>query len=218
MKLFDLQAEERPRERLKKQGASSLSNAELLAILLRTGRKGESVLTLSQKLLIHFKGLDGLASSEIKEMSSLLGMGETKAITLKAAFELGERLTREHHEERFCLNSPEAVYSLYKDQMRHCDRETLLALHLDTKKRLITEEVVSVGILNSSQVHPREVFRKAIKNGAASLVLIHNHPSGDPTPSPEDIQVTEQLREVGHLIQIPILDHLIIGSASYKRI
>jgi len=218
MKISELPLQERPRERLTKHGARHLSNVELLAILLRTGRPGQSVITIAQKLLVQFGGLQGLATSELKELSTLSGIGQAKAIALKAAFELGQRLTKEYPEEKFILNSPESVFALYADQMRHSDRETLIALHLDTKKRLLAEEVVSIGTLNSSQVHPREVFRKAIKNGAASIILIHNHPSGDPTPSPEDIQTTKHLRDVGQLIQIPILDHLIIGRSTYERI
>lgn len=215
MKIQEWPLEERPRERLEKLGAKHLSTAELTAILLRTGKKGESAVLLAQKLLVRFGGLRGIACAELTELAELSGVGKTKAIGLKAALEFGRRATQENGTEKIILNSPDAVFSLYREEMRHKDREVLVALHLDTKRQLLAEETVSVGTLNSSLVHPREVFRRAIKNGAASIILLHNHPSGDPTPSPEDREVTQRIDAVGKLVGISLIDHLIFGDGKY---
>ena len=188
MKIQEWPLQERPRERLIRQGEKSLSTAELLAILLRTGKRGESALALAQKLFFEFGGLRALSQATVKELSAFVGVGEAKAVGIKAALELARRRAREQGEEKIQIYSAEVIFTLYQEEMRCKDRETLLALHLDTKKQLIAEEIVSVGTLNSSLVHPREIFRRAIKNGAHSLILLHNHPSGNPTPSQEDIK------------------------------
>ncbi len=209
---------DQPRERMAKKGIDSLSNAELLAIVLRTGRVGEPVITLAHRLLVQMGGLKGIASSEWQELSQLQGIGGAKAMSIKAAVELATRFSKEEESESLLLDSPLKIIFQYSYQMEQYDRETLIALHLDTKKRLISEEVVAIGTLNASLVHPREVFRKAVKQGAAAIVLLHNHPSGDPTPSPEDIQVTKRLKEVGKLMGIPLLDHFVIGNKTYRQI
>lgn len=211
MKIQEWPIQERPRERLAQVGEKNLSTAELLAILIRTGKRGESAALIAQKLLVRFGGLKGIAAASLQELSQISGIGPAKAVSLKAALELGRRLIRDNGDEKIVLNSAQEIFELYREEMRHQDREVLIALHLDTRKQLIAEEVVSVGTLNSSLVHPREVFRRAIKNSAAALVLLHNHPSGDPTPSAEDIEVTERIQEVGKLVGIPLVDHLIFG-------
>ena len=218
MSILKWPVSERPRERLARLGGASLSTTELLAILIRTGQRGSSALVLAQKLLVAFGGLAGISRATVLELSSISGIGLSKAVSLKAAMELSRRTSKENPTERIVLNSSQAVQNLYMEEMLYKDRETLIALHLDTKKQLIAEEVVSVGTLNSSLVHPREIFRHAIKNGADSLILLHNHPSGDPTPSTEDLEVTKRLQLVGELLQIPLIDHLIFGDRKVHSI
>ncbi len=218
MSILKWPVSERPRERLARLGGASLSTTELLAILIRTGQRGNSALTLAQKLLVAFGGLGGVSRATVRELCSIAGIGFSKAVSLKAAIELSRRISKENPTERIVLNSSEAVQNLYMEEMLYKDRETLIALHLDTKKQLISEEIVSVGTLNSSLVHPREIFRHAIKNGADSLILLHNHPSGDPTPSTEDLQVTQRLQLVGELLQIPLIDHLIFGDRKVQSV
>lgn len=211
MKIREWPLQERPRERMIREGEQALSSTELLAILLRTGKQGTSALMLAQMLLVRFGGIKGIRMATLRELVLLPGMGMAKAVCIQAGFELGCRLSQKKEEDKIELHTFEAVASLYKEEMRHKDRETLMALHLDTKKQLIAEEVVSIGTLNASLVHPREVFRKAIKNGAASIILLHNHPSGNPTPSQEDIKITQRLQVIGELLEIPLLDHLVFG-------
>lgn len=218
MLMKDLPVKERPRERLLRYGEKHLSAAELMAILLRTGTRGESAHLIAQKMLVHFGGIAGIRSAGLRELSCLKGVGRNKSLLIKAAFELGRRAAAEPAVERLKCDSQKTVFQLYRDEMKAKDREILIALHLDTKKQLIAEETISVGTLNSSLVHPREVFRKAIKNGADSIILLHNHPSGDPVPSPEDIEVTRKLKEVGQLVGIPVLDHLVFGECAFQAV
>ncbi|NLY89191.1 MAG: DNA repair protein RadC [Firmicutes bacterium] len=211
----DLPAEERPRERLEKYGAQSLSNAELLAILLRTGTSGLSALDLATTILAQFQTLDEIAAAGIGELSQIKGMGQSKAVQVLAAFELGRRLQVSEASKYEQVSSPGKVAELVMPRLRFLKQEHFLVIHLNTKNRVLSIETISMGTLDSSLVHPRDVFRTAIKNSSASLILVHNHPSGEPYPSNEDLNITRRLKEAGELLGIPILDHVIIGDNKY---
>lgn len=210
-----LPVEERPRERLKKFGAQSLSNVELLAILLRTGAAGLSALDLAGAILARFQSLNEIAAAEIGELSQIKGMGLSKAVQLLAAFELGRRLQISELSSSPRISSPGDVAELVMPRLRFLKQEHFLVIHLNTKNKILSEETISKGTLDSSLVHPREVFKTAVKNSSAALILVHNHPSGDPQPSNDDINLTRRLKEAGELMGIPILDHLIIGDNKY---
>ncbi|AXM89626.1 MULTISPECIES: RadC family protein [Anoxybacillus] len=207
--------DERPRERLLSEGPQSLSNQELLAILLRTGTKQYSVLTLAQHLLTHFEGLRQLKDATIEEMTSIKGIGKTKAIQIIAALELGRRVHQLQYDDRYVIRSPEDGARYVMEDMRFLSQEHFVVLYLNTKNQVMHKKTVFIGSLNASIVHPREVYKEAIKRSAASIICIHNHPSGDPTPSREDIEVTRRLAECGRLVGIELLDHLIIGDKTY---
>ncbi|NLZ44617.1 MAG: DNA repair protein RadC [Clostridia bacterium] len=211
----DLPTEERPRERLEKYGAQSLSNAELLAILLRTGTHGLSALDLATTILAQFQTLDEIAAAGIGELSQIKGLGQSKAVQILAAFELGRRLQVSEVLQKGRVSSPGKVAELVMPRLRFLKQEHFLAIHLNTKNRVLAIETISIGTLDSSLVHPREVFRAAIKNSSASLILVHNHPSGEPYPSNEDLNITRRLKESGELLGIPVLDHIIIGGNKY---
>ncbi|MCZ0756673.1 RadC family protein [Anoxybacillus sp. J5B_2022] len=211
----DVPKEARPRERLLSDGPESLSNQELLALLLRTGTKEESVLQLAQRLLHHFEGLRLLKDATVEEMTSIKGIGEAKAIQILAAIELGRRIGRLSYDERYVIRSPEDGAKYVMDDMRFLSQEHFVAIYLNTKNQVIHRKTVFIGSLNASIVHPREVFKEAIKRSAASIICAHNHPSGDPTPSREDIEVTRRLAECGRIIGIELLDHLIIGDQKF---
>jgi DNA repair protein RadC len=213
--LRDVPTEERPRERMQTLGAEALTNAELLAILLRTGSKNESVLHLSERLLSEANGLRHLYDMSLGEMTSLHGIGLAKAIQVKAALELGKRVGSMTKESRYTIRSPKDAALYMMGEMRALKQEHFVCLFLNMKNHVIGKETVFVGSLNSSIVHPREIFRSAIKRSAASIICLHNHPSGDPTPSPEDIQVTKRLVEAGELMGVDLLDHVIIGDQEY---
>jgi DNA repair protein RadC len=208
---------ERPRERLKLRGAAALSDAELIAILLRTGMKGTSVVQLAQELLVKFRTLPELAGALVEEIAQVKGIGETKAIQLKAAFELARRLSSNTRDKQTPISSPEDAAVVVREDMRLLDREEFRVLLLNTKNGLIKKCEVSRGSLNASIVEPREVFKDAIAASAASMILVHNHPSGDPTPSSEDIAVTKRLVKAGELLNIAVLDHIILGHRTTKR-
>ena len=208
---------ERPRERLKLRGAAALSDAELIAILLRTGMKGTSVVQLAQELLVKFRTLPELAGALVEEIAQVKGIGETKAIQLKAAFELARRLSGNTRDNQTPISSPEDAAVVVREDMRLLDREEFRVLLLNTKNGLIKKCEVSRGSLNASIVEPREVFKDAIAASAASMILVHNHPSGDPTPSSEDIAVTKRLVKAGELLNIAVLDHIILGHRTTKR-
>jgi len=211
----DLPEEERPRERLAKRGPEALANSELLAILLRTGSAKESALGLASRLLSRFGGLRGIAQATVEQLSEVSGMGLAKAAQLKAAFELGKRLAVSSDEARPTIGSPGDAASLVMEEVRYQDREHFLALFLDSRNRVIAQRTISVGSLQSNIVHPREVFKEAISRSSASLIVLHNHPSGDPTPSEDDRAITARLKEAGNLIGIPLLDHIIIGGGRF---
>ncbi|SFA38813.1 DNA replication and repair protein RadC [Parageobacillus thermantarcticus] len=211
----DVPKDDRPRERLLSAGPESLADHELLAILLRTGTKEESVLQLAHRLLQHFEGLRLLKDASIEEITSIKGIGTTKAIQILAAIELGRRIHRLGYNDRYVIRSPEDGAKYVMEDMRFLSQEHFVAIYLNTKNQVIHRKTIFIGSLNASIVHPREVFKEAIKRSAASIICVHNHPSGDPTPSREDIDVTKRLAECGRIIGIELLDHLIIGDQKF---
>ncbi|OPX82447.1 MAG: hypothetical protein A4E52_02055 [Pelotomaculum sp. PtaB.Bin013] len=211
----ELPAEMRPRERLLKEGAGALSEIELLAILLGTGSPENTVLELASLILTRFRSLRLLVDATIEELSEIKGVGLAKASQVKAALELARRLSRFTSQPRPVIKSPADAAGLVMEEMRHLDREHFRALLLNTRNQVVANDEVSIGTLNTSSVHPRELFRNAIKRSAASLVLVHNHPSGDATPSKEDLDVTRRLCEAGRIIGIEVLDHIIIGDNKF---
>jgi DNA repair protein RadC len=211
----ELPASERPREKLLNRGAFSVSNAELLAILLRTGTKQENVTRIAERLLADYKDLSGLAALTPRELEQVHGIGPAKAVTLAAAIEFAKRLSAHVPAQRPVIRSPGDAAAIVMPQLRYESKEHFMALLLSTKNHVLAVPVISIGSLNASIVHPRELFREAISHSAASTILVHNHPSGDPTPSPEDISLTRRLVEAGQLLDISVLDHLIIGDGKY---
>jgi DNA repair protein RadC len=209
--LRDVPSEERPRERMLQYGSQALSNAELLAILLRTGTYSESAVRLAQRILSECGSLRSLVDMSKDQLTQIKGIGNAKALQIQASIELGRRLSRTTLNEAVIIRSPENVAELMREELRYLQKEHFVCLFLNTKNHVIAQETLSMGSLNASIVHPREVFRAAIKRSSASIVCVHNHPSGDPTPSPEDIQLTHRLVEAGSIIGIEVLDHIIIG-------
>lgn len=205
---------ERPRERLIKYGAETLSDAQLLAIILRTGSNRKTVIDTAIELIQSFGGLRGLSEASVGELKKFRGLGTAKIAQIKASFELGRRsLSEKPHEKVF--NSAEAVFVSYFPKLSGLKKERFIILLLDTKLKLIKDVLVSEGTLTQSLIHPREVFKEAVKESAYAIILIHNHPSGDPTPSEQDIEITKKLKKVSELLEIPILDHVIIGDGRY---
>ncbi len=211
----DLPLEERPRERLLQNGPEQLSNRDLLAVLLKTGTKDQSVFTLVDQLISHFGSIRELACASYEEMCCIKGIGPAKAAEILAAFELAKRLSTSSFQAREVVNSPADAAGIVMNEMRLLDREHFVILMLNTKHRVMAKKVVSIGNLNASLVHPRELFKDIIKRSSAAVILIHNHPSGDPTPSQEDITVTNRLCEAGRLLGIDVLDHVIVGDLGY---
>ncbi len=211
----DLPVDLRPRERIIYTGAGSLSNAELVAIILRMGGRGENVIRMAERLLSQFGGLPGLAQAGFDELCQVHGIGTAKAAQIKAALELGRRLMATAPHERPQVRSPADVANLLMLEMGLLEQEHLRAVLLDTKNVVLRVANVYAGNLNTAVVRVGEVFREAIRANCASIIVVHNHPSGDPTPSPEDVRVTEQLVEAGRLLDIEVLDHLVIGRNRY---
>lgn len=207
----DLPLDLRPRERMLYAGPSALSTAELLAIILRVGNKGENVIRMAERLLSEFGGVTGLAQANFEELCAAYGMGEAKATQIKAALELGRRLMVASPAERLQVRSPVDVANLLMLEMSLLEQEQLRVVLLDTKNFVIKVHTVYSGSLNSAVVRVGEVFREPIRSNSAAIAVVHNHPSGDPTPSPEDVRVTEMIVEAGALLDIDVLDHLIIG-------
>ncbi len=210
----DLPCADRPRERLIREGATVLSTAELLAIIFRVGVGGENVLELSNRLLVKYKGLAGLARAPFADLADEHGLGEAKVTTLKAAFELGRRLAVTAPEERTQVRSPADAANLLMGEMSMLEQEELRVMLLDTRNRVLGVNKVYTGSLNTSVIRTSEIFREAIRRNAAAIIVSHNHPSGDPSPSPEDVAVTRNLIQAGQLLDIEVLDHLVIG---YQR-
>jgi len=212
----DLPKEERPREKLVKFGPEAMSTAELLALIIRTGTKTDTAVELANKLLTHAGGLKFIKELSIEELKEVKGVGVAKAAQITATIELGRRIRMASFEsEKQVITSPRDVANLLLAKLSFLGKEHFVILLLDTKNQVISIEEISVGSLNNSIVHPREVFKPAIKRSSAAIILAHNHPSGNPEPSTEDIKVTKRLYEVGRLVGIEVLDHLIIGNKDY---
>lgn len=208
----ELPESERPREKLVEYGAKELSNSELLAILIRTGSRESSALDLAHQLLrVIPDGIVSLGDSHVEEITKVKGLGECKAAQILAAVELGKRIVLENTKDRKKITSPLDVVDFFMADMSRLKKEHFKITMLDTKNNIIGIEEVSIGNLNSSIVHPREVFKQAIKRSSSAIILVHNHPSGDPSPSREDINITKRLVECGDLLGIRVLDHIIIG-------
>jgi DNA repair protein RadC len=218
--IHDLPLSERPRERLQKLGADKLSTQEILALILGRGTAGESVIITAQRLLSRFSDMKGIAGATMEELTGIKGIGPAKAAQIKAACELAKRLedTQETNNNPI-LKTPEQVEKLVKNELKDKKKEHFLALLLDTRSRLIKKAEISIGSLDSSIVHPREVFKEAVAASAASVIFVHNHPSGDPHPSAEDVKLTKRLVQAGEIMGIEVLDHVIIGNQflSLKR-
>ncbi|WP_251942821.1 MULTISPECIES: RadC family protein [Staphylococcus] len=215
MRINELADYQKPKERMLNHGASELSHAELLAILINTGRKGYSSLDIAHELLRSVSNLKELKSLSLNDLNQIKGVGVYKALTLKAAFELGERMHSGSVEEKVQINSPKDVANYMMAKMEHLKQEQLVVLFLDAKNVVFKQKIIFIGTLNSSIVHPREIFNEAIKQSSHSIILIHNHPSGEVTPSNEDIETTKRLIQCGAIIGIEILDHIIIGDHQY---
>ncbi|GFZ86158.1 UPF0758 protein [Paenibacillus marchantiophytorum] len=213
--LREVPSEERPRERMLQYGAGALSHVELLAIILRTGTVSESAVHLAARILNESGGLRSLVDMSKDQLTQIKGIGDAKALQILAGIELGRRLAKSKHSERVTIRSPKDIADFMSEDLRYLQKEHFVCLFLNTKNHLLGQETLSMGSLNASIVHPREVFRAAIKRSSASIVCVHNHPSGDPTPSPEDIQITHRLIEAGTIIGIEVLDHVIIGDQRF---
>jgi len=212
----DLPLNERPREKLLKYGVSSLSNAELIAVIIRTGYLEDNAIDLANRILsLDSSGIGYLSQVTIEELIKINGVGYCKAAQIIAAIELGKRISSRSVDARLKVDSPIVIVELLMEEMRYLNKEHFKVVLLNTKNQIISIEEISVGNLNSSIVHPREVFNIAIKRSANSIILVHNHPSGDSTPSNEDINVTHRLIEAGEIIGIKVLDHIIIGDNNY---
>ncbi|MBM3943605.1 MAG: JAB domain-containing protein [SAR202 cluster bacterium] len=210
----DLPQEDRPRERLRQYGPRYLSNAELVAILLRTGIKGENVLALSSRLLARRGGLAGLGRSTYAELCSQRGLSDAKACQVLAALELGRRFVSLAPEERTTIQGPQDVANLLAGEMAALDQEHLRVLLLNTRHQVLSIQEIYVGNVNTAVVRPAEVFRPAVRDNAPAIIVVHNHPSGDPRPSQEDAAITQDLAQGGRLLGIELLDHVVIGSGN----
>lgn len=214
----DLPVSERPRERLWEYGAGALSVPELIAVILGRGIPGESVTVTAQRLLEQFDGLRGISEATVEELAEIRGIGQAKAAQIKACFELADRLKSFPGGNKAVIKKPDDVMDVVAGKLRGIKKEHFLALLLDTRGHVIKTAEISIGSLDTSIVHPREVFREAMAASAASVVLVHNHPSGDPEPSNEDIRITKRLVEVGELVGIEVLDHVIIAGEKFTSL
>lgn len=210
-----MSAIESPRERLLQYGPAVLRNDELLAVVMQSGNKQASVHELAARVLNSVSGLYGLVDVQVEELMQIQGIGAAKALQIAAAVELGRRIVRKPIGQKIQIRSANDAAEYVMDRMRHLKKEHFVTLHLDTKHCVIGEEVASVGSLDASIVHPREVFKVAVKRSASAILCLHNHPSGDPTPSPEDIAVTRRLCEAGKLLGIDVLDHIVVGDGRF---
>jgi DNA repair protein RadC len=215
LKIKDLPENERPRERLFRYGPEILSNVELLAILLGSGSKKENIISLSSKIIHKEGGLSGMMKSTLEDFINIDGIGKAKSAKIMAIIELSKRLNSFKNGENYKICSSKDAASLVMGEMNFLNQEKLVVIMLNTKNIVISVKTIFVGSLNSSIVHPREVFNDAIKKSSASIIVCHNHPSGDPSPSKEDIKVTYRLNECGKILGIELLDHLIIGNGRY---
>ena len=214
--VHDLPLSERPRERLLKLGAEALSAQEIIALILGRGVKDESVMVTAQKLVSKFGNLKNIAAASIEELTEIKGIGTAKAAQIKAAFELSKRLENSSNDDhKTTVKSPEDAIKAVRNQLKGKKKEHFMVLSLDTRNHLINTKVISVGSLDTSIVHPREVFAEAISSTAASVIFAHNHPSGDPTPSEDDIKLTKRLAKAGEIMGIEVLDHIIVCEKDY---
>ncbi|MEK7177258.1 MAG: DNA repair protein RadC [Patescibacteria group bacterium] len=216
--LHDLPADERPRERLVKHGVESLSLQELLSLIFGRGVKGESVTSMSQKLITIFGSLDKLSEASIEELIKIKGLGLAKACQIKACFEISKRLVKEeslNENKSVIIKTPKDLYPLLKEKIINFHKEYFMVVSLDNRNKIINIDIISIGTLNSSLIHPRETFEAAIKNHAALIIICHNHPSGELKPSEDDLVVTNNLVKAGKLLGIEVADHLIISKDGY---
>lgn len=211
----DLPLEERPREKLKTLGAAALSNAELLAILLRSGSRNESAVQMASRILARVGGLRNLPDLSLEDLQENKGIGPDKAVTIKAALELGSRLATTPRQLAESIVTPGQAADLFMEELRYKKKEYFKILLLNTKNHVISREEISVGSLSASIVHPREIFNIPLRKSAASIILFHNHPSGDPTPSQQDLEVTRRLVDAGNLLGVTVRDHIIIGDGCF---
>jgi DNA repair protein RadC len=214
-RIMDYHESDRPRERLESLGPQALTNAELIAILLRVGVKGENAVEVAQRLLNKFGGLTGLHRAPFTELVEQHAIGEAKASQIKAAIELGRRLTLETPEERPAINSPADAAALVQYEMSALEQEHLRVMLLDRRNRVLETVELYKGSVNSSQVRVGELFKEAVRKNASAVIIIHNHPSGDPTPSPDDVAVTRAAVQAGKLLDVDVLDHLVIGQGKW---
>jgi len=214
-RIKDLPPSERPRERLKHYGAGALSTSELLAIILRTGVGGENGINLASRLLAQLGGLRGLFKADFAQITALKGMGQAKTAQVKAALELGRRLLTASPEERPQVKSPADVANLLLLEMGVLEQEEMRVLFLDTKSRVLGVSTIYMGSLHTAWLRVGELFREAVRRNCAAIIVVHNHPSGDPTPSPDDVKITQEIVKAGELLGVEVLDHLIMGSQRY---
>jgi DNA repair protein RadC len=218
-KVKELPLDERPREKLILRGAQSLSDAELLAILIRTGKKGKSVIQIAIEMLKHYDSLGNLSTKSIGELTKSSGIGKDKATTLLASFEIGRRMAVQlKHNFSKSITSPGEVAEIFIPLLGNELKEKFLVVCLNSSNKIVKHEIISVGNLDSSLVHPREVFKVAIENSSKSIILVHNHPSGNPEPSSEDISITKKLIEAGKIFDIPVFDHIIVAGNKYTSL
>ena len=213
--IHDLPAEERPRERLKKFGSQALSGPELLALVIGRGVAGKSALIIAQELLRRFKSIKGISEATLEELSGISGIGLAKAAQLKACFELGKRQDLEDAPSKYELTNPQSVVKAVRASIQDKAKEHFKLVLLNVRNSILATSTISVGTVNASLVHPREVFKKAIAHGASSVVLAHNHPSGNPEPSEDDVKLTQRLVEAGRLLGIEVLDHIIVTNRNF---
>lgn len=214
----DLPDSEKPYEKSLSYGVEVLSDAELLAIILRTGSKSEKAIDLAHKLLLLDKsnpGIIGLINKSFKELQQVQGIGKVKSIQIKALLEIAKRVSKHQALSKVKISSPKSIAAVYMEELRYLKKEQFMLVFLDTKNQIIKDKVLTIGSVNASIVHPREAFIEALKYEAVNMIMLHNHPSGDPTPSNEDINVTKRMVECGILLGIKVLDHIIIGNGIY---
>ena len=216
MRIQDISPENRPRERLKQNGVEALSNSELLAVVLQKGTPKENVIDMSNRLLVKYP-IDKLPECSLTELKDIPGIGDAKAMQILALFELSKRIKGGSIAEKVVKNS-EDIGKYYMEKLRDKKKEYFIAVFLDSKNKIIKDEVISVGTLNASLVHPREVFKEAIRNSANSIILVHNHPSGEGEPSLEDYEITRKMKEASEIIGIALLDHVIVSGFTVKSI
>ncbi|MCT4598217.1 MAG: DNA repair protein RadC [Vallitalea sp.] len=219
MRVKDLPSSERPYEKFELFGPNALSDAELLAIIIRSGSKKERSIEIAQRILsIKKQGIRGINDLTLEDLQKISGIGRVKSIQIKAIAELSKRISKYNGVAKVKISSPSSIASIYMEEMRYLQQEHLKIVFLDTKNKIISDKFLTVGTVNASLINPREVFIQALRHNAVHVILLHNHPSGDPTPSREDISITERIIEAGEIVGIKLLDHLIIGDGNYMSL